>query len=102
MIAISKKFPEFSDVPTLKQLGYQQDLLEGWYAFFAPAGIPAEITEVLVPAIEKVVRLPTIYSKLAELGLYQEYLSPDKLLTIKMQEEYKSIEEVAKKFGMIK
>jgi len=47
------------------------------------------------------VRNPAIYSKLAPIGIYPEYLPPDKLLT-KMREEYKLIEEVAKRYGMIK
>jgi tripartite-type tricarboxylate transporter receptor subunit TctC len=97
----SKSFPEFPDIPTLKQLGYKQNLIDVWSAFFAPAGVPVEVTETLVPAIEKVVRDPAIYSKLAELGMYQEHLPPDKLLT-KMQEEYKTVEEVAKRYGMMK
>jgi tripartite-type tricarboxylate transporter receptor subunit TctC len=100
-IATSKNFPEFPDIPTLKQLGYKQDLIDVWSALFAPSGVPAEVTETLIPAIEKVVRDPAIYAKLAVLGTYQEYLPPDKLL-MKMQEEYKIVEEVAKRYGMIK
>lgn len=100
-IVTSKSFPEFPDIPTLKQLGYRQDLIDVWSAFFAPAGVPVEVTETLVPAVEKVVRDPAIYSKLAELGMYQEHLPPDKLLA-KMQEEYKTVEEVAKRYGMMK
>ena len=100
-IVVSKNVPEFADTPTLKQLGYKQDLIDVWNAFFAPAGVPDEVTETLIPAIEKVVRNPAIYSKLAPMGIYPEYLPPDKLL-IKMREEYKLIEEVAKRYGMIK
>jgi tripartite-type tricarboxylate transporter receptor subunit TctC len=100
-IATSKNFPEFPDIPTLKQLGYKQDLIDVWSALFAPSGVPAEVTETLIPAIEKVVRDPAIYAKLAELGMYQEHLPPDKLI-IKMQEQYKTVEEVAKKYGMKK
>lgn len=100
-IAVSKNFPEFPNILTLKQLGYRQDLIDVWGAFFAPAGVPSQVVETLVPAIEKVVRDPSIYAKLAELGTYQEYLSPDRLL-MKMQEEYKMVEEVAKKYGIMK
>ena len=100
-IVVSKNFPEFADTPTLKQLGYKQDLIDVWNAFFAPAGVPDEVTKTLIPAIERVVRNPAIYSKLAPMGIYPEYLPPDKL-SIKMREESKLIEEVAKKYGMIK
>jgi len=100
-IVVSKNFPEFPNIPTLKQLGYKQDLIDVWNALFAPAGVPTEVTEILVPAIEKVVRDPAISSKLAEMGIYQEYLPPDKLL-VKMQEESRMVEEIAKKFRMVK
>ncbi len=100
-IVTSNKFPEFSDVPTLKQLGYQQDLLGVWFAYFAPAGVPSQISRTLVSAIEKVVNDQSISSKLAQLGMIQEFEPPEKLLT-RMQEEYKMVEEIAKKSGMVK
>jgi tripartite-type tricarboxylate transporter receptor subunit TctC len=100
-IVTSNKFLEFSDVPTLKQLGYQQDLLGVWFAYFAPAGVPSQISGTLVSAIEKVVNNQSISSKLAQLGMIQEFEPPEKLLT-RMQEEYKMVEEIAKKSGMVK
>jgi len=98
-IVISKKFPEFPEIPTLKELGYKEDLIDVWSAFFAPAGVPSEVTETLIPAIEKVVKNPEISSKLIPLGMYQEYLPPNELL-IKMKKEYKLVDEVAKRYGM--
>ncbi len=100
-IITSNKLPEFPDIPTLKQLGYQQDLLGVWFAYFAPTGVPAQITETLVLAIEKVVKDPSLSSKLAQMAMIQEFESPEKLLT-RMQEEYKMVEEIAKKSRMVK
>jgi tripartite-type tricarboxylate transporter receptor subunit TctC len=100
-IVTSKTFSEFPDIPTLKQLGYNRDLIDVWGAFFTPAGVPPQVIETLVPALEKVVRDPEIYAKLAKAGMYQDYLPPDKLV-MKMQDEYKIVEEVAKRYGMMK
>jgi len=100
-IITSNKLPEFPDIPTFKQLGYRQDLLGVWFAYFAPAGITAPITETLVSCIEKVVNDPTLSSKLAQMGMIQEFEPPEKLLA-RMHEEYKVVEEIAKKSGMIK
>jgi len=100
-IVTSSKFPEFADIPTLKQLGYQQDLLGVWFAYFSPAGTPGPIAETLVSAIEKVVHDSTISSKLAQLGMVQEFEPPEKLLT-RMREEYKMVEAIAKRAGMVK
>jgi tripartite-type tricarboxylate transporter receptor subunit TctC len=100
-VVISSKFPEFPDIPTLEQLGYKQKLWGVWWAFFAPAGVPAEVTKVWLPAVEKVVKDPTIASKLLALGMLQDYAPPEKLLT-EIREEHKVIEEIAKKAGLIK
>jgi len=100
-IVTSSTFPEFSDIPTLNQLGYPEDLLGVWFAYFSPAGIPAPITGALVPAIEKTVQDSTISSKLLQLGMVQEFEPPEKLLT-RMREEYKMVEAIAKRAGMVK
>lgn len=100
-IAISGRFSEFPDVPTLADLGYPQNMFGLWLGFFAPAGVPAEVPAVLVPAIEKVVKDPVIAGRLLPRGLVQEYASPEQLLN-EMREEYKVIEEIAKKAGMVK
>jgi tripartite-type tricarboxylate transporter receptor subunit TctC len=100
-IVISNKFYEFPDIPTFKQLGYQQDLLGVWFAFYAPAGVPAQIKETLALAIEKVVKDPTLSSKVAQMGMIQEFELPEKLFA-RMQEEYRTVEEIAKKSGLRK
>jgi tripartite-type tricarboxylate transporter receptor subunit TctC len=97
----SSRFPQLPEIPTLSQLGYRQDLLGVWLAFFAPAGVPAEVTKVLVPAIEKVAKEPAIASKLAGLGIVLDYAPPDKLVA-EMREEYRTVGEIAKKAGLVK
>jgi len=100
-LVISQKFPEFPGVPTLAQLGYRQNILEVWWAFFAPAGVPAEVTAALVPAIEKVAKNPAVSGKLAALGIVQDYVPPNRLVA-DMREEYKLMEGIAKKAGLVK
>jgi tripartite-type tricarboxylate transporter receptor subunit TctC len=100
-IAISSHSPDFPDIPTLKELGYKQNLLAGWPNFFAPAGIPKEVNQTLVSAIEKMVKNPGIISKLANLDMPMEYLPPDKVLA-RMHEEYGIVQELGKRFGMVK
>jgi tripartite-type tricarboxylate transporter receptor subunit TctC len=97
----SSRFPQLPEIPTLSQLGYGQNLLGVWLAFFAPAGVPGEVTKVLVPAIEKVAKDPAIGAKLAGLGIVQDYAPPDKLVA-EMREEYRTVEEIAKKTGLVK
>ena len=100
-LVLSTRFPQFPDIPTLPQLGYRQNLLGVWIAFFAPAGVPAEVTKALVPAIEKVVKDPAIGAKLAGLGILQDYAPPEKLVA-EIREEHRIIEEIARKAGLVK
>ena len=100
-LVISKKVPEFSNISTMTELGFSRDLFGIWFAFFAPAGIPAEVKEKLVPAIEKAVKDPTIASRMAKMGLIQEYDPPDRLLQ-DWTKEYRLAEEIARKEGLVK
>jgi tripartite-type tricarboxylate transporter receptor subunit TctC len=100
-VLASHKIPEFSDIPTLPQLGYRQNLFGVWLAFFAPSGVPVDVTKALAPAIEKVAKDPAVTAKLAGLGMVQDYLPPEKLFT-EIREEHRTVEEIAKKAGLVK
>jgi tripartite-type tricarboxylate transporter receptor subunit TctC len=100
-IVASSKMPEFPQIPTLSQLGYKQNLLGVWAAFFAPAGVPHEVSKTLIAALEKVMKDPTLASRLAGLGMVADYEPPDKLLA-EIREEHRTVEQIAKKAGLIK
>ena len=100
-IVASTKMPEFPQIPTLTQLGHKQNLLGVWSAFFAPAGVPAEVSKTLIAALEKVVKDPAVASKLGNLGMVADYVSPEKLLA-EIREEHRQVEQIAKKAGLIK
>jgi tripartite-type tricarboxylate transporter receptor subunit TctC len=100
-VVISNTFPGFPDIPTLPQLGHRQNLLGVWLAFFAPAGVPAEVTRTLVAAIEKVATDPAVAAKLASFGILQDYAPPEKLVA-EMREEHRMVEDLAKKAGLVK
>ena len=100
-LVASSKMPEFPQIPTLAQLGHKQNLLGVWSAFFAPAGVPAEVSKTLIAALEKVMKDPAISSRLANLGMVADYEPPEKLLA-EIREEHRTVEQIAKKAGLIK
>jgi len=100
-IVASTKMPEFPQIPTLPQHGYKQNLLGVWSAFFAPAGVPTEVSKTLIAALEKVMKDPAVTSRLANLGMVGDYAPPDKLLA-EIREEHHTVEQIAKKAGLIK
>lgn len=99
VLLIDTKMPNFPQIPTLRELGYNEDLVTTWFAVFAPAGIPDEVKKVLVPAIEKGVKLtkPKI-DGMASLVIYK---SPSELKKM-IEDEYKKALEIAKLIGIRK
>ena len=100
-IVISSKYPDFPDIPTLSDLGYSEGLFGIWVAFFAPAGVPAEVTRALVPALERAIKSPAIGAKLKPLGMMMDYSPPEKLLA-EIRDEHRRVSEIAAKSGLVK
>ncbi len=100
-IVASSKMPEFPNIPTLAQLGYKQNLLGVWSAFFAPAGVSAEVSKTLIGALEKSVKDPALAARLVNLGMLADYEPPEKLIA-EIREEHRIVEQIAKKAGLIK
>jgi len=100
-IVMSSKYRDFPDIPTLSELGYPQPLFGVWVAFFAPAGVPAEATNALVPALERAVKAPAVAAKLQPLGIVPDYAAPDRVLA-EIRAEHKQVDEIARKAGLVK
>ena len=100
-LATSSRSPESGDVPSLRELGYTEDLFGIWFSFLAPAGIPEDARKALVGAIEQAVKAPAITAKLATLGILQSYAPPEQTAA-EMRAELKRVSDMAKKTGLIK
>jgi tripartite-type tricarboxylate transporter receptor subunit TctC len=100
-IVLSSKFPELPAVPTMTELGFAQDLIGVWMAFFAPSGVPPEVAKTLVPAIERVASSPAVAARLLPLGLAQDYRPPDAVIE-EIRGEVRTVEGVAKRAGLIR
>jgi tripartite-type tricarboxylate transporter receptor subunit TctC len=100
-ILISSKSSDFPDIPTLADLGYPEPLFGVWTGFFAPAGIPAEVTNILVPALERAIRSPAVAAKLKPLGILPDYAPPAKLIA-EMRDEHQRVSELARQAGLVK
>ena len=95
-LAISSHFPRFTHVPTLAKLGYKQDLLGVWFAWFAPAGSPPEVSQALVPALQKVVRNQQIASRLLPIGMTPEW-ETGAHVAAEITEEYETVGDLARR-----
>jgi tripartite-type tricarboxylate transporter receptor subunit TctC len=100
-IVTSNRVPDFSDIPTLRELGYPEELFGIWFGFLAPAGIPEEARRALVGAVEQAVRTPAVAAKLAPLGILQSYATPEQM-TAEIREELSRVSAIAKRTGVVK
>jgi len=99
-LVASSRFPEFVDIPTMRELGYQEDLFGIWFSFLAPAAIPDDARKALVGAIEQAVKAPAITARLASLGILQSYATPEQTAA-EIRAELQRVGEMARKTGLI-
>lgn len=92
-VAISSTFPEFPEVPTLRQLGYKADILGVWFGFFMPAGVPKSVVDKIVPALEEVTRNAGISAQLLPAGIVQEWGS-SRALSDEISSEFRTVSEL--------
>jgi tripartite-type tricarboxylate transporter receptor subunit TctC len=100
-LVISSKYADFPDIPTMAELGHREPLFGVWVAFFAPAGVPPEVKQALVPALENAIRSPAIAAKLKPLGMVLEYAPPDRLVE-EIRDEHRRVQAIAKKAGLVR
>jgi tripartite-type tricarboxylate transporter receptor subunit TctC len=73
-----ERSPFLPDIPTFKERGY--DILgTGWYAFFAPAGTPADVIERMNKGLVDAVRKQEVKDRLLAFGLVPTGTSADEL-----------------------
>lgn len=101
MLLITNKMREYSNIPTIAELGYKRDLLSAWFALFAPAGISEEVKKVLLPAIEKTIKNPELEAKIEKLGFIVDYKPPENLKKL-MMSDYETARALAITLGLSK
>jgi tripartite-type tricarboxylate transporter receptor subunit TctC len=99
MLFTSIKVPDLPNIPTLRDLGYKQDLVPSWFGMYGPSGLPEEVKKALIPAIEKAVKTPENKSKLEKLDFIVDYKPPAEQVKF-AAEEYKEAMAIAKRLGL--
>jgi len=99
ILLVSNKLPELPTVPTLKELGYKQDIIPTWFGFYGPAGLPEETKKILVPAIEKAVKNPEMKARLEKMNFSIDYKNPSEMRKL-VSEEYETVSAIAARLGM--
>jgi tripartite-type tricarboxylate transporter receptor subunit TctC len=100
-ISSKKRHPDFPDIPTTAELGYPDSNFAVWTAVFAPSGVPQQVIDVLVPAVEKALKNPEVVQRALNAGMEVEYMGPKELRN-RLESEIQVVKTVAADAGMIK
>jgi tripartite-type tricarboxylate transporter receptor subunit TctC len=68
-VTSDKRMPNLPDVPTMKELGFQDFTPTIWYGYNVPANTPQEIVDRLAAAFAKGASQPDLQARLADLGV---------------------------------
>lgn len=63
-----RRLPALPDVPTVRELGYANMEFRGWNGFFAPAGTPEPVIDLLQRSIAAAARQPNVEQRLSDIG----------------------------------
>ena len=78
-ISSEKRVAEFSDVPTLVELGYPGLIVRTWYSLSGPAGLPRDIVEKLNNAVNKAIDRPEVQKHLATEMVQTQAMTPEQM-----------------------
>jgi len=84
---------ELPDVPSIKELGYNDISFGVWYALVGPAGLPAEIVAKMDTAVKKAVESTMVKDAYAKMNISVDYLDSKKLAS--------KMENIDKMFGSV-
>jgi len=75
----AERSPAFPNVPTLKELGVQNGVVETWYGVFVPAGTPPEVVAKLNADFNSLLQLPDVKDTMNKQGMVVVGGKPDRM-----------------------
>jgi tripartite-type tricarboxylate transporter receptor subunit TctC len=99
ILAASSPLRGFPDVPTFASKGYSQASLEVGNAVVAPAGMPKEVMDLLVPAVRRAIADPKTVATMEKMGFRVLYQPPQQLAE-SLAKELAVVSDVARKAGI--
>ena len=97
----SERWPDLPDVPTMKEAGIPNAVVETWQMLLAPAGTPQPVIKRLADAIQAIMQDPDIKAKMMKAGFRAGYAGPQ-ALKARMKQEVPMWKEIVERAGLVK
>ncbi|HYG45247.1 MAG TPA: tripartite tricarboxylate transporter substrate binding protein [Bordetella sp.] len=85
----SQRWPEYPDVPTLKEAGYDVSV-EAWAGVAVPAGTAQAIVERLESSMKRALEMPEVQAKIRQIGADPEFMDGKAYTQYLMEEREKT------------
>src|SRR5207302_5253938 len=76
-VSSEKRLPNFPDIPTFRELGYEDLVAETWFAFSGPARLPDAIVRPLAREVEKILQGPEVRKRMAQDEIEIKLMTPE-------------------------
>ena len=97
----SERWPDLPDVPTMKEAGIPNAVVETWQMLLAPAGTPQPVIKKIADAIHAIMQDPDVKTKMMKAGFRAGYTGPQELQA-RMQQEVPMWKEIVERAGIVK
>lgn len=97
----SERWEDLPDVPTMKEAGIPDAVIETWQMLLAPAGTPEPIVKSLAEATRAVMQDPDTKAKMLKIGFRAGYAGPE-ALHARMAKELPMWKEIVDRAGIKK
>ncbi|MDX3906303.1 MAG: tripartite tricarboxylate transporter substrate binding protein [Pigmentiphaga sp.] len=97
--ASAQRLADYPAVPTVRESGGPDLVVETWVGLVAPAGTPAAVVQKLNAGIAQVLKDPELIEKFAALGIAPQSSSPAELAT-RVRDELAAVESRIKRLGI--
>jgi tripartite-type tricarboxylate transporter receptor subunit TctC len=81
-----ERSPAFSQIPSIKELGYPNLVVETWYGVLAPVGTPNEVVQKINTELNAIMQLPEVKDTFARQGVVIAGGKPERLSQLLQRE----------------
>jgi len=99
-VAYKTRLPAYPDTPTFAELGYPEVNFSNWSGVIAPSKVPADVTEKIHAALQKVAANPEVQKRLIDTGFEPMSDRPPAQQAAEVRAEYERNAAIVKSFGI--